>query len=295
MRSIRLPSILTILTTGVALLLAAGSAGASPFAVEVVSYTPGTGVTSGFDDSSNALGLPSRNNGTSVFMGEEFDNGDVTPFNGPFRTDQIVSVGDGGELVVRFDHAVVDDPQNPFGLDLIVFGNAFFFDPIDGGPIALDIFEDPAQISVSQFGSSWSPITSVNSDSLFPTRGFLDTTGPFSSDGDQPANFRLPVDPAILWQGEDYPGILGLYGDSGGGTGVDIAETGLGWIQYVRITSLGGVTTEIDAFSDVKALPEPAELALLGGGLALLCALLRLESGPSSCGARGAGGRAPPA
>lgn len=248
------------------LVLVASPGNAQPFADEVISYIPGSDVLAGFDNPANALGMPTRNNGSSEFGGEIFDNGDVTPFNAPFLGNQLVSVGAGGELVVRFADPVVDDPGNPFGMDLLVFGNSFFFDP-SFDPIANDIFEDPGQISVSQDGALWFDIAGVFSDSFFPTSGFLDTPGPFDSGGTLPSDFTLPVDPDIAWEGSDFDQIVALYDGSGGGAGVDLAETGLPWIRYVRITTIDGVRTEIDAFADV---PEPSTaLLVLAAVLAL--------------------------
>ena len=34
--------------------------------------------------------------------------------------------GFGGTITLIFDHTVEDDPLNPFGMDAIVFGNAFW-------------------------------------------------------------------------------------------------------------------------------------------------------------------------
>jgi hypothetical protein len=252
------------------LVLVASTGNAQPFADEVISYISGTGISTGFDNPLNALGMPALNNGTSVFMGETFDNGDVTPFNSAFLTDQLVQVGVGGELVVRFDAPVVDDPGNPFGIDLLVFANNFFFDPSSFDPIALEISSDEGQISVSQDGSVWSDITNIFSDAVFPTSAYLDTTGPFASDGSIESDFTRPVDPNIDWFGAGFDEILALYSGSGGGTGVDLAETGLGWIQYVRIAVHSGATTEIDAFADVAAVPEPSAVLLLLTGLLVL-------------------------
>jgi hypothetical protein len=246
---------------------------ALPWADQVVGYAPGAGITAGFDDPARALGMPSQNNGFSEFGGEIFDAGDVTPFNPAFRSDQLVQVGAGGELVVRFDAPVTDDPLNPFGLDLLVFGNAFFFQPDLFGPIAEQIEADDALISVSQDGVLWRDVASVFADALFPTSGFLDTPSAYESGGIQPADFTRPVYPRIRWQDQDYDEIIRLYRGSGGGGGVDLAEVGLPWIQYVRIRSQGGVVAEIDAFSDVAPLPEPGGAALLGLGIAALSAL----------------------
>jgi hypothetical protein len=246
---------------------------ALPFADEVVSYTPGAGITAGFDTPANALGMPSLNNGSTEVGGEVIDYGDVTPFNPAFGPDQVVQVGDGGELIVRFEAPVSDDPLNPFGLDLLVFGNAFFFQPDLFGAIAEELSADDALISLSQDGALWHDITGVFADALFPTSAFLDTPSAFESGGADLADFTRPVDPRIEWLDQDYPEIVRLYRGSGGGGGVDLAEVGLPWIQYVRITARNGVVAEIDAFSDVAPLPEPGAAVLVALALGALVGL----------------------
>src|SRR5882672_7423234 len=97
----------------------ATSAFASSFASEVVSYTAGTNATPGYDDPNTALGSPRRVNGSPPF-----ESG-LTPFNAAYEASDVVSVGTGGSLVVRFDHQVMNDAANPYGIDLLVFGNTF--------------------------------------------------------------------------------------------------------------------------------------------------------------------------
>lgn len=252
---------LTAAAVTCALLSLAGPAGASPFADEVISYTAGLNVTPGFDDPSRALGIPATSNG---------DFGDVTPFNGAFLNSDLVQVGDGGSLVVRFAEPVLDDPLNPFGIDLLVFGNAFFYQPDLFGDSAEDLFADPALIEVSQDGAVFAAIAGVFADELFPTSAFTDTPGPFDSGGTLLSDFTKPVDPALDWFGRSYAEMIALYDGSGGGAGVDLAEVGLPWIQYVRITPIGGVTAEIDAFADVAPAPEPGAALLLLFGLGLM-------------------------
>ena len=252
------------LTLCLLLLLSAARAEAQ-YASQVENYTPGANANDPFLDAQSALGMPSLNNGYSEFLGEIFDNGDVTPFNPAFLGEQIVQVGDGGVLEVSFASPVVDDPRNPFGVDLIVFGNAFFHQPGTFEPIADEVSADDALISVSQYGSTWLDVGSGFADGLFPTNGFTDTNGPFESGGTLESDFTRPVDPSIDWLGADYAELVALYAGSGGGGGVDLGLLGLPWIQYVRITARNGVTTEIDAFADVAALPlpEPRSWALL--------------------------------
>ncbi len=185
------------------LLLAAGSAQALPFAVTTPegTYRPGENTNPDYQNPDKALGEPALDTGF----------GDVTPFNGPFSAAELVQVGGGGELIIGFDHRVLDDPLNPFGIDLLVFGNAFFFNPDFSGPVlALDLFAEEGMISVSQDLATWVPITSVVADGLFPTQGYLDTTGPFADDGTLKADFTLPVDPSIDWVGADFATIVAL-------------------------------------------------------------------------------------
>lgn len=253
---------------------------ALPFATQVVQFSSGANPQLGFADPNSALGEPTRDNGTTVFMGQTFPAGTVTPFNAPFKPEQVVSIGAGGVLIVGFDHPVLDDPLNPFGVDLIVFGNAFFSDP-NFAPIATSIFAEPGRISVSQDLLSWFNITDVFADDLYPTLGFSDSTDPFGADGSIPSDFTLPVDPAAIrsgaWRGLDFAGLLALYAGSGGGTPVDIAQTGLPWIRYARISlDLNAtVSTEIDGFSDVRAIPEPGTWGLVALGLLGLAGLTR--------------------
>src|SRR6185369_8924378 len=83
------------------------------FASAVVSYDHGTGFAANFTNASAALGAPTS--GSSV-----------TPFAPPFSTSQIVSIGAGGSLTLQLSTPIVNNPANPFGIDLLIFGNSFF-------------------------------------------------------------------------------------------------------------------------------------------------------------------------
>jgi hypothetical protein len=232
-------------------------AAASPWAFEVIRYDA-TGATPGYTDAATALGAPSTDTGF----------GDVSLINPPFSTAQLVSIGVGGELVVRFESPVTDDPDNPFGLDLIVFGNAFFTHP--GTGIIDGFFDaDLATIAVSADDVTWHDLPVVAADGLFPTNAFVDTSPPTgfdnASDGTVLSDFTRPVDPSLTagdFTGLGFAAAVALYAGSGGGTGVDISSTGLSSIEYVRITA-GASTAEIDAFADVASAPEPAAAGLI--------------------------------
>ncbi|MEM1165104.1 MAG: hypothetical protein AAGI30_02305 [Planctomycetota bacterium] len=87
------------------------------FATHVVEYRPAPGQfvnNPSFNDPTGALGSP-------------VGGGTFAPNNS-----KLVSLGGfGGTLVLGFAHPVLDDPRNPFGVDAIVFGNAFW---VGGNP-----------------------------------------------------------------------------------------------------------------------------------------------------------------
>lgn len=99
--------LLAICTVGIA-----ADSRSNPFAVFVVDYNPAPGQhvnDSNFNDPARALGAP-RGGGTGAA-----DNSSLVTLG-----------GFGGSITLGFDHTVQDDPLNPYGMDSIVFGNAFW-------------------------------------------------------------------------------------------------------------------------------------------------------------------------
>ena len=92
--------------------LCAALATAGPFATTVLEYTPAPGQfvnNAVFNDAAKALGPP-LGGGTSA------------PNN-----ESVITLGAfGGSITLGFDAPITDDPLNPYGLDLIVFGNALW-------------------------------------------------------------------------------------------------------------------------------------------------------------------------
>jgi hypothetical protein len=92
--------------------VAASAARADEFATIVVDYSPAAGqfVTDpNFNDPARALGAP---------VGGGINNAD--------NTSAVTLGGVGGSITLGFDHTVLDHPNNPLGMDAIVFGNAFY-------------------------------------------------------------------------------------------------------------------------------------------------------------------------
>jgi hypothetical protein len=252
------------------ILLLAGSAtnvSADPWADEVVSYTPGTGVTNDFitgtpfTNTNTVLGEPTRYTSEPVNFG-----GPVQPFSGPFRNTEILAIGRGGQLTVSFDKPVRDHAGNPFGIDLLIFGNtAYLLNPFATNGVAGSPNSEGGKVEVSADGLTYFEIVGAIADGPFPTMGYRDVLDPLSSDpGLSPTDFTKPADPALVTTGLTLAQLVAAYDGSGGGVGIDISSTGLSWISYVRISNAAGAqfVPEIDGFADVR-VPEPGAMVLL--------------------------------
>lgn len=254
-----------VLLLGVGIAPAMVAAQESPFADEVISFESGSNAVPGYDLPAAALGSPTRTTGGD-FLPEA-----VTPFQPAWLPEEIVSLGIGGSITLAFDHEVRDDPGNPFGIDLLVFGNVFCTDPAYPGAICGGLYEEGGVVDVSLDGLTWHRIPSVTADAGFPTIGWLDA-GPYdTTSGTSTTDFTRPVDPAhgSSLVGLDFDTMLSRYDGSGGGTGIDLAVVGLEAIRFVRITNEGSDSTpEIDAVADVApTAPEPADPDLDGDGV----------------------------
>ena len=246
---------------------------ANPFASSVLSYNAGTNAAAGYTDATTALGAAER------FTGEGIFPGGVTPFNPAFGTDELVSIGSGGQLSLGFDTQITDDITHAYGIDLIVFSNSGFLDtswsdadPSNDGTGVIGsnpgIFGagGEATIQVSQDGTNWftAEITTLD---LFPTLGYSDYATPTpGSIGSIESDFTKAIDPSIGLSdlaNLSFAEIVALYDGSGGGIGIDIASTGLSSASYVRFLNESGSAFEIDA---VAVAPAPGTFMLLGLG-----------------------------
>lgn len=258
------------------LALTGATAVASPFATQVLSYEAGTNANASYTTASNALGSAARMTGFGNFISG------VTPFNPAFATDQLVSVGSGGHLTLGFDRDITNNASHRFGVDLIIFSNAFFVDqsffdadPTNDGTGILGpnpaIFgsNGVASVYVSADGQDWR-LASITSLNLFPTLGYADFTATTpDAPGSVPTDFTRAMDPALTLAALadlSFAELIALYDGSGGGVGIDIAGTGLETARFVRIENNSNSAFIIDA---VAVVPAPGALALLTVGLGL--------------------------
>jgi hypothetical protein len=240
------------------------------FASTVVNYTPGTGVSSGYTDTSTVLGGPS----TVTVDPDPMWGGTypVDPFGAPYLNSQILGIGTGGSLTLQFNSPIQNNLNNPYGLDFIIFGHAGFNENFSTGTATDGSFytggDNGVTVSVSADGLTFYNLVSpfgTMVDDLFPTDG---SGNPF-----------LPVNPNLT--ASDFSGltlsqIQALYGGSAGGAGFDLSwavdganqPISLDSIEYIRLQNSGDVAY-IDALSAVSPVPEPTTgaLAIVGAGL----------------------------
>lgn len=224
-------------------------------ATSVVSYDPGTSAAPGFQHPQSALGAPSEINP----FGESVD-----PFNPPYGTNQLVSIGAGGHLTLAFAAPIQNHPRHTFGLDFTIFGNAGFIVTNEFDPISFNWIGTPATDG-SLFGSSSGEvIVSVSPDGrcfyvLDPARSpRIDSFPPSDSAGDP----SVPVSPEL--SAEDFAGatmdtIRELYRGSAGGASFDLgtaldARGRRVWLPHVRVIRIDVISgrAEVDAVTAVN-------------------------------------------
>ena len=238
------------------------------FADRVASYEPGTGFAVeggsglGYTNALSALGSPSAK--TPGKFG-----GPVTPFAPPYLREQLLSIGAGGHLILEFAPPIFNHPANPFGIDLILYGNAGFVitnNNYSGGGITDGSLFGQARDGVSRLSASADGVTwHLLDEALAPV-----ADGLFPSDGG--GNFGLPVNPSLRsadFAGADLSQIRQLYRNSAGGTGYDLdwardadgQPVSLSWARFIRIDVLGD-KVEIDAAAVVHPANETLSLRL---------------------------------
>lgn len=255
---------------------------ASPFATEVVSATGSFG-GSPYDDPDSVLGKP-----TTWIKGSDVGGFDMAASmaypawnTDPDGNKLITTITPGAQITVTFDHDIVDDPLNPYGIDFNVFGNDLYW---GSGMVYADTDMDeytissgygwgtPGVVSVAQ--SMDGPWYTYENGPYFDTNTYPTQAFEWDSENDtwgEELDWTKPVNPN-LDPPEDFAGlsvadVIDLYDGSAGGTGYDLAESGFEWIRYIRVESSGSNYVEVDGFADVAAVPVPGAVWLLGSGL----------------------------
>jgi hypothetical protein len=238
---------------------------AGNFADAVVTYDPGTGYAVRHTNVESVLGEPSRVNP----FGEPTD-----PFNPPYGTNQILSMGAGGSVTVQFQTPILNHPNNLFGLDFIILGNSGFIITNDFDPVTFEWIGTPAtdgslfgqntgstRVWVSRDGDAFYELDASRApavDVLFPTDGA--------------GEFSRPIDPTLTQ--DDFAGltleqIRALCNGSGGGASYDLSwardaegnAVFLAEINFIRVEVVSG-KVEIDGFAAVDRHPRRGHLTI---------------------------------
>lgn len=191
---------------------------AGSFPDQVVSFTPGSGA--GFGASfypGNVLGPP---------------NGSSDPTTPTFTEQDLLSLGDGGTIVLKFTNSEIYDAP---GIDFTIFEN-----PVQPLGIPTQSFADTAIVSVSVDGVTWSTfpfnyIPPGPGGSLLNKSNYVGFAG-VNASLSSPSNGISPFDPAVS-----------------GGDSFDLAQVGLSHVRYVKIHDTGstGTTQTVDPQGDI--------------------------------------------
>ena len=285
------------------------SAAETPYGWKVVdSYTE---ATSSYNNPAVVLGCPTRIM-TVPSVGLPFGASDETPgtyvINPAYpawlsgRLFSLVGTGDGDLIqvedsssglcrgaafvTIEFDHDVIDDQDNPFGVDFIVFGNALCVKKGKGLLISSD---DPANCQLTAQGGPEETVVEVaqhkegpwytsdawrSSDAFAPTLGYRydpDNRDENLYSGNMfwgaPTDPTYPVDPHVDFENCANITLAELcrrYNGSAGGVGYDLkdveylpsddAHGGRKWFRYVRISNTESEEPNDDG--DYFSMPE---------------------------------------
>lgn len=235
------------------LILAYGSMlNASPYASSVISFTQGIGADAGYNNPNVVLGAPPVADSYAW---------PVSIVSAPWESSDVVSLGNGGSITIAFDHQVINNPYDvEYGIDFLVFGNAFFATDWQGDGSIVYAFFEPAKIEVSQDGIHFYEIANTYADALYP---YTAAAG----------NFVHATPAGISYMGRMPEDVEADFVGGCGGAQVDISNAigaSLDWIMYVRVTDIAGDSGIADVVGFADVVPEPATVFVLLAGMAFL-------------------------
>jgi hypothetical protein len=238
-----------------------GSAGhlhaAESFADQVVSYVSGSSVGA-FTDPTAALGKPGGNIGSGTF----------NPFSPNFATTELARIGFGGELTLRLSNYVTVN-YTPGVREIGIWENVGLVAGTGGATNPATVFgADSAVVSVSADGVNWFSLNS-GQPILFTLPGNYYANATATNDP-PPANpvladFSQPFTGTLSdFDGKSFSDVLATLNGSAGGTWLDLDETGLSQVGYIRFDGVAsGQTLEVNGVSingtlAGVAVPEPS-------------------------------------
>lgn len=254
----------------------------SPYGFEVVESAITT-TAANFKQVENVLGRP------TMYMAGTW-GGPITPHNPAWMAKELLTLnGENNYVVVKFDHDVVEDPNNPWGIDFIAYGNTlaigtskkYYEESSHPGNWTYKgtSASEPIAVEVSQDGKTWFPYSEAKyTDDWAGTQGLVwDEENPetrlYAANKwwGLPTDACYPLDPSKGWSdiaGLTIADLAKMYNGSAGGTGYDLSKfTGLPatkdgkrWIRYVKFSAVYDseeeewTCGEIDAVADVAPI-----------------------------------------
>jgi len=238
-------TILAILWSGLSIPLGIIHA-QDPFADQVVSYTPGTGINASYVLPNSALGAPAS---AATITVPAFQNTDI------------VGVGTGGQLTVAFNTPITNNPAGHLGgMDFTIFGNEFFV--LSGSTISGVFNHTGLTVWVSQDNVTYYQLVApYGADDYYPTQA--------NGDPSVPIGASLSIG---QFTGQTITQALSLYNGSAGGASYSLSWTqdangnpvSLPSISYIKIvgTSGFGYVDAVSRVGNVTSVPTPGGAAL---------------------------------
>jgi hypothetical protein len=254
----------------------------STYAIEVVS-SQGPFGASPYNDPNSLLGTPATRYYTSASAPATRTKLNEAVFNfsvvNGVTNKVITTLNTGSSIILKFDHPILDNPANPYGIDFEVFGNSFYTASgfgdaanMNSVTIGAGVFAEPTKVSVSP-GYTGQPGENPNDASTWPWYRY--DNGPYA-DGvfpteayrwnradaiwtDEFMDFTKPVNPVLTNRfgagGLTAADGIDLYDGSGGGTGFDLKASGFASVKYIKVEGVSGFTGgEVDAVSVVRPM-----------------------------------------
>jgi len=279
-------AVASVLLAGFPSIVSAGT-----FAAGVISYTPGSSDPK-FQTPAAALGAPDGVSGENAAATNYFGFPNVlSPFSPAYQGDEVVQIGEGGQLTLRLANYV----NVGAGKRLGVVSNVGLVDASPtfnggNGAVASTFGGGTARVKVSSDNQTFVDLGLINFN--IPSLYYVNA-GPY--DGTAPASpqltdFGKPFEGTLAsFNNQDFAGTVNAFkvaagGYSGGGNWLDLSATGLSQVGYVQfiVADDGDPLTDnrfaIDSVSIANGAvgaptPEPGSLAFLA--VASLLALRR--------------------
>jgi len=201
----------------------------------------------------------------------------VTPAGGKVITE----IKTAGQITVNMGRKVYDNPNNPYGMDFIVYGNSFFSASGAGGFVsdATDLNTTtlgsspgghPTIVSISQDGTNWYTYPTVTSLFADEACRWDDANASWTSEEMNPTKPLNPYINTNNFGGQSVAGGLDQFIGASGGTGYALKASGFPWIQYVRIQAETNANqyTVIDAIAAVDPVVVGDALSIAPDNLA---------------------------